>query len=201
MIGTTFNELQRLHYDRDMSDEQARQQLRQTFGNDTDAYIAALKKAWPRSTPQDLLSIDWLFRPKTLITADAIAESRNAPTYMYMFNWRSPLSKGSVHGAELMFCFNTLHHSKHDLPQPTDEDLKLADLMSSVWAQFAHNGNPNTKGLPQWKPYTPKNGEMMVFDYKCAVRNNPDRNLQQLINKHCFKQLDEVNKRSAGKRR
>ncbi|MBQ1665404.1 MAG: carboxylesterase family protein, partial [Bacteroidaceae bacterium] len=136
------------------------------------------------------------FRPKTLVTADAIAESRKAPTYMYMFTWRSPLTKGSVHGAELMFCFNTLHHSKRELPEPTDEDLKLADLMSGVWAQFAHNGNPNTKGLPRWQPYTAKNGEMMVLDYRCHVRNNPDRQLQDIINRHCFKQLDEFrNKR------
>ncbi len=197
LIGTTFNELQRLQYNRDMTMQEATETLEKTFDTDTQQYIAAMKEAWPGCTPQDMLSIDWLFRPKTLITADAIAETRNAPTYMYMFNWRSPLSKGSVHGAELMFCFNTLHHSKRDLPQPTDEDLKLADLMSSTWAQFAHDGNPNTQGLPSWQPYTPKNGEMMVFDYNCHIRNNPDRHLQQIINKHCFKQLDEFRKKSS----
>ena len=94
-----------------------------------------------------------------------------------------------------MFCFNTLHHAKNDLPQPSDEDLKLADLMSSAWAQFAHNGNPNIEGLPHWQPSTPQNGEMMVFVYNCSIRNNPDRDLQKIINNHCFKQLDEFNKR------
>lgn len=196
MIGTTFNELQRLQYNNDLSLENAREVLQSTFEEDTDEYIAAMYEAWPGCSPQDMLSIDWLFRPKTLITADAIAESRNAPTYMYMFTWRSPLSKGSVHGAELMFCFNTLHHSKRDLPQPTKEDLKLADLMSNVWAKFAHDGNPNIEGLPLWKPYTVKEGDTMIFDYQCSVRNNPDRKLQQIINKHCFKQLDEFRKRN-----
>ena len=195
MIGTTFNELQRLQYNKDITINEAKESLKNTFGNNTEDYIKAMKKAWPGCTPQDMLSIDWLFRPKTLITADAIAETRNAPTYMYMFTWRSPLTKGSVHGAELMFCFNTLHHAKNDLPQPSDEDLKLADLMSSAWAQFAHNGNPNIEGLPHWQPYTPQNGEMMVFDYNCSIRNNPDRDLQKIINNHCFKQLDEFNKR------
>jgi para-nitrobenzyl esterase len=196
MIGTTFNELQRLQYNNDRSLENARDVLQSTFEEDTDEYIAAMYEAWPGCTPQDMLSIDWLFRPKTLITADAIAESRNTPTYMYMFTWRSPLSKGSVHGAELMFCFNTLHHSKRDLPQPTKEDLKLADLMSNVWAKFAHDGNPNIEGLPLWKPYTVKEGDTMIFDYQCSVRNNPDRKLQQIINKHCFNQLDEFRKRN-----
>ena len=196
MIGTTFNELQRLHYDQEMTLNQAKEALKPTFGDETDAYVNAFAEAYPDFTYQDLLSIDWLFRPKTIITADAIAESRKAPTYMYMFTWRSPLNNGSIHGHELKFCFNTLHRAKNDLPNPTDEDLRLADQMSSVWAQFAHNGNPNIDGLPAWKPYTAENGELMVFTHRCYIRNNPDRELEEIINRHCFRLLDEFNKSS-----
>lgn len=193
LIGTTFNELQRLQYDQPLTMDQAREQLQKTFGDETDAYVKAFAKAYPDYTPQDLVSIDWLFRPKTLITADAMAGGGNM--YMYMFTWRSPVNKGSVHGHELKFCFNTLHHSPNELPQPTADDLKLADTMSSVWAQFAHHGNPNIDGLPAWKPYTAKNGEMMVFNYQCGIRNNPDRELEAIIDRHCFKQLDEFRKK------
>ena len=193
LIGTTFNELQRLQYDQPMTMDQAREQLQKTFGDETDAYVKAFAKAYPDYTPQDLVSIDWLFRPKTLITADAMAGGGNM--YMYMFTWRSPVNKGSVHGHELKFCFNTLHHSPNELPQPTAGDLKLADTMSSVWAQFAHHGNPNIDGLPAWKPYTAQNGEMMVFNYQCGIRNNPDRELEAIIDRHCFKQLDEFRKK------
>ena len=191
LIGTTFNELQRLSYNQSMTMDDARNQLVKTFGDETDAYIKAFADAYPDYTPQDLVSIDWLFRPKTIITADAIAESRKAKTYMYMFTWKSPVSKGSVHGAELKFCFNRLHHSHSDLPSPSKEDLTLADLMSSAWAQFAATGNPNIEGLPAWQPYTARNGEMMIFDYNCRIRNNPDRRLEQIIDRHCFRQLDE----------
>ena len=193
LIGTTFNELQRLQYDQPMTMDQAREQLQKTFGDETDAYVKAFAKAYPDYTPQDLVSIDWLFRPKTLITADAMAGGGNM--YMYMFTWRSPVNKGSVHGHELKFCFNTLHHSPNELPQPTADDLKLADTMSSVWAQFAHHGNPNIDGLPAWKPYNAQNGEMMVFNYQCGIRNNPDRELEAIIDRHCFKQLDEFRKK------
>ena len=193
LIGTTFNELQRLQYDQPLTMDQVREQLQKTFGDETDAYVKAFAKAYPDYTPQDLVSIDWLFRPKTLITADAMAGGGNM--YMYMFTWRSPVNKGSVHGNELKFCFNTLHHSPNELPQPTADDLKLADTMSSVWAQFAHNGNPNIDGLPAWKPYTAQNGEMMVFNYQCGIRNNPDRELEAIIDRHCFKQLDEFRKK------
>ena len=194
MMGTTFNELQRLHYKRELSLDEARGELQQTFGDDTDAYIKAFAKAHPAYTPQDLLSIDWLFRPKTLITADAItaAPSPLIPNlYMYMFTWRSPASLGSVHGNELCFCFNRLHQAPNIVPHPTAEDLRLADIMSSVWAQFAHNGNPNINGLPAWHPYTKENGELMVFDHRCYIRNNPDRELEEIIDRHCFRQLDE----------
>ena len=44
--------------------------------------LAALAKAWPDFIPQDLPSIDWLFRAKTVITADAASASKN---------WKSPL--------------------------------------------------------------------------------------------------------------
>ena len=195
LIGTTFNELQRLRYDLPMTQDEARQELFRTFGFDTNNYISAFAATYPNYTPQDLLSIDWLFRPKTIITADAICETRQAPTYMYMFTWRSPVNKGSVHGYELKFCFNTLHHAGNELPHPTEDDLRLAQIMSNVWAQFAHTGNPNIDGLPAWHPYTRENGELMEFDYQCVVRHNHDRRLAEIINKHCFRQLDDFRDR------
>ncbi len=191
LIGTTLNELQRLRYGQDMTMEEAKKQLEPTFGDDTEDYVKHFGETYPDYTPQDLLSIDWLFRPKTIITADAVAETRKAPTYMYMFTWRSPTNHGSVHGNELSFCFNRLHHAGNMLPKPSDKDLRLADVMSSVWAKFAHDGNPQTSDVPVWKPYTAKGGDCMIFDYNCYVRNNHDRKLEEIINRHCFKQLDE----------
>ena len=82
MIGTTFNELQRRVYGTPMTLGQAKEQLEPTFGDRVDEYVEAFAEAWPDYTPQDLLSIDMMFRPKTLITADAVATARKAPTYM-----------------------------------------------------------------------------------------------------------------------
>ena len=206
LIGTTFNELQRLRYDKEMTQDEARRELFRTFGFDANGYLGAFAEAWPNHSPQDLLSIDWLFRPKTIITADAVTMHRAqlapqpSPLYMYMFTWKSPVNKGSVHGHELKFCFNTLHHAANELPQPTEYDLRLADTMSSVWAQFAHNANPNIEGLPAWHPYTKENGELMVFDYQCAIRNNPDRRLAQIIDRHCFEQLDDFRAKQSSRK-
>ena len=67
--------------------------------------------------------------------------------------------------------------------------------MSSVWAQFAKTGNPQIQELPVWHPYTAENGELMVFNHRCYIRNNPDRELEQIIDRHCFKQLDAFRSR------
>lgn len=191
LMGTTFNELQRLQYNRELTLKQAREELLETFGNETDAYIEAFGKAWPNYSSQDLLSIDRLFRPKTLITLDAIGGNRQASTYAYLFTWRSPVNRGSVHGNELCFCFNRLHQAPNIVPEPTSDDLRLADTMSNIWSAFAHTGNPNIDGLPSWQPYTKENGELMILDYNCELRHNHDRELEEIIDRHCFHQLDE----------
>lgn len=191
IIGTTFNELQPLTYNRQLTLEEATKALEPVFGDRTQEYINAFGTAWPQHSPSDLLSADRLFRPKTIITADSTAARWNAPVYTYMFTWRSPVNKGSVHGHELKFCFNTLNHAGNELPNPSASDQRLADIMSDAWAAFAHTGNPNIAALPDWRPYTASNGEMMVFDYNCYIRNNPDRHLESIINEHCFKQLKE----------
>ncbi|MCQ2095553.1 MAG: carboxylesterase family protein [Bacteroidaceae bacterium] len=191
VIGTTFNELQRGQYHRQMTLDEAKQAVSATFGDDTDDFADALAEAWPDFVPQDLPSIDPMFRAKTLVTIDTASSSRTAPVYNYMFTWKSPLNGVSAHGAELNFCFNTLHHAGSDLPDPSADDLLLADRMAQAWANFAHTGNPNVEGLPVWHPYTRQNGECFIFDVKPCVRNDFDRRLQDIINRHCFKRLDE----------
>ncbi len=212
MMGTTFNELQRSRYNQPLTFEQARKELQKTFGDETDAYISAFCEAYVNNNceeipvgrqsvfPTDLLCIDWLFRPKTLITTDDIGGKRKADTYVYMFTVnesdnRGP--KGSAHGAELKYCFDVLHHYTNQLSAKTIEaNKRWATTMIDVWAKFAHDGNPNCEGLPvTWHPYTKENGELLEFGgTNVSLHNNHDRRLEEIINRHCFKQLDEFNK-------
>ena len=214
MIGTTFNELQRVRYGQKITFEQARKELERTFGDETDAYISAYMEAYPLGTyerlPQDLLCIDWLFRPKTLITADAVGGKRKADTYVYLYTVEEGAAgvKGSAHGAELKYCFDVLHHyTKQLTAQEITYNKPWADLLSAVWAQFAHTGNPDSPEIrnsapfpvlrsdPAWEPYTKENGCLMEFgDPLNFIRYNHDRKLEEIINRHCFKQLDEFNK-------
>ena len=203
MIGTTFNELQRARYGQQITLEQARTELQRTFGDETDAYISAFCEAYPQKSlgqlPADLLCIDWLFRPKTIITADAIGGKRKADTYVYMYTVGESDNrgyKGSAHGAELKYCFDVLHHYNNQLsPSTLDANQIWATRLSDVWAQFAHTGNPDSAGSYGWHPYTQENGELLEFGgVQPTLRHNHDRKLEEIIDRHCFKQLDEFRK-------
>ena len=152
MIGTTFNELQRRVYGTPMTLDEAKAQLKPTFGDRVDEYVAAFAEAWPDYTPQDLLSVDMMFRPKTLITADAVATTRKAPTWMYMFTWKSPADQGSVHGYELNFCFNTPELHGRVLPEPSEADRRLAENMSRSWPISPSRATPTWKAFRNGSP-------------------------------------------------
>jgi para-nitrobenzyl esterase len=185
MIGSTLNELMRTFYgEKDMTLQQAKDSLEIEYGDKTDQYIELFSKAYPDYTPQDLLSIDNVFRPFTIRTADARAMETSTPLYVYFLAWKSPVdsaSRGSFHGLDIPLAFNNVD-LRPDWTGNSDEAWKLAGNMSSAWINFVKEGNPNVEGvLPDWEPYTAENGTTMYFDAECRIVNNHDRELMNFI--------------------
>jgi para-nitrobenzyl esterase len=58
---------------------------------------------------------------------------------------------------------------------------KLSEKMSDALLQFMKTGNPNGGGLPLWPAFTVENGEAMILDDQCEVKNDPDREARKLI--------------------
>ncbi len=188
MLGTTLHEFTASTYVpmfRNISQEQAVEFCRQKYGEHTEAFLAAFEKAYPEYQPKDLIDTDFTFRPGTIAQADIKAGQGGAPVYMYMFGWESPVMDGilrSTHCMEIPFVFNnaTRHAS---MTGGGAEALKLADVMSGAWINFARTGNPNASGLPEWPAYTPKNGALMFFDNECEVKYSHDRELIGVISR------------------
>lgn len=74
------------------------------------------------------------------------------------------------HSSELFYTFASLRKGENgqgNIPpvRPwTDFDIRLADMVSSYWANFIRTGNPNEEGLPQWPVSDENYGWMELGD-------------------------------------
>jgi para-nitrobenzyl esterase len=86
------------------------------------------------------------------------------PVYTYFWTHAPPEPthdiRGAYHGSERYYVFDSLANFK--LPW-TSQERKIADMMSSYWADYAKNGNPNGRGLPHWAAFDPKSGTVMTL--------------------------------------
>lgn len=185
MIGSTLNELMPTVYgEKDLTLEQAKERLKKTYGDNTNKYVELFAEAYPNYTPQDLLSVDTVFRPFTIRTADARAEESSAPLYVYFLAWKSPVdsaSKGSFHGLDIPLAFYNVD-LRPGWTGNTEEAWALSDKMSDAWLNFAKTANPNVEGkLPQWDTYSKENGTTMYFDNQSRITHNHDRALMSFI--------------------
>lgn len=183
LIGTTFNELMRTTYsEKDLTLDEVRERLKKSYGVKTDKFIELFSKAYPDFTPHDLLSIDTVFRPYTIMVADAKASLNRAPVYAYFLAWKSPVnngSGGSFHGLDIPLAFNNIILGKH-WTGTSSEAYKIADEMSSAWINFAKTGKPGVNHS-DWPAYTKKDGTTMLFDTKTKIVRNHDQELMNLI--------------------
>jgi para-nitrobenzyl esterase len=58
--------------------------------------------------------------------------------------------------------------------EPSPEDLRLSDKISSYWVNFAITGDPNGPGLPEWPAFAEDNQKVMVFDKAPSARPVPN---------------------------
>ncbi|WP_183568704.1 carboxylesterase/lipase family protein [Mucilaginibacter sp. SP1R1] len=164
--------------------DEAKAYLQKKYGDKTDTYIAEVKKAYPNTVkPADYIDIDLTtFRPGVVRQANEKSAFGGAPVYMYQFAWPSPVMDGmykSVHCMDIAFEFNNISRCE-EFTGGGKEAYALSAKMSQAWINFARNGNPNAKGLPEWPKYTEANGATMIFDNQCIIKSSPDKTLLQM---------------------
>ncbi|MDJ1479591.1 carboxylesterase/lipase family protein [Cytophagaceae bacterium YF14B1] len=185
MVGSTKNEFMASLRDpslRTASQDEIKARLQKQYGEKTDAYLAAVKKAYPADTrPTDLIDIDDMFRRGAIKQAD-LKSTGKAPVYMYLFTWQSPVQDGeykAVHCMEIAFAFNNISRCE-EMTGGGKEAIALAQKVSQAWINFAKTGNPNHKGLPVWQKYTPANGATMIFDNQCVEKYHHDKEFLEI---------------------
>jgi para-nitrobenzyl esterase len=145
--------------------------------DDAARVIERYRRARPKDTLRDLvlaIATDHAMRMPSLVTADRKVAQNAAPVFVYLFTWETPVLGGklkSPHALEIPFVFDTVQTSGLTGDSPTR--FALADKMSRAWLAFAHKGNPNHEGIPNWPPYSVEQRPTMIFNDQCKVENDP----------------------------
>lgn len=161
-----------------LDEAELKARLKPIAGEAADNLIAIYRKNRPTASPSDLfflITSDQRIRMGAITQAERKAALGRAPAYLYFFTWKAPIDGGkwrSPHTLEMPFVFET--YDKATVTGTGPERKVLADRVSGAWAAFARNGNPNHKGLPNWKAYTPSERATMIFDNECRVVNDPN---------------------------
>lgn len=147
---------------------------------EADKLIALYRKSRPKISTEHLYQIiasDYWMTADVATQAERKAAAGKAPVYLYYFDWETPVRGGklrSVHSLEIPFVFDNLHLAEPLVGKGTDL-APLATTISSAWARFAHTGDPNGKGLPNWPAFSDKTRSVMILNKTPRAVNDPRR--------------------------
>jgi para-nitrobenzyl esterase len=180
------------------------EQARQKFGAAADEYLklypagsdAQAAESRQRSTTEESMGLNMRIWAQATVKAGARA-------YIYYFTRITPggppvgttpdqLILGAPHGEDLAYVSNNI--GKPDAlknsdtfrnAQPAGHDIKLADMVSSYWVNFAKKLDPNGPGLPRWDTFDAAKSEMvMELGDKVGMRPHPDNAGIMFLEKH-----------------
>ena len=185
IFSTTFNENPINRDDaslENVSFDVVAEKLTGRYGDRAAEIVAAYCKLFPEMRPIEIWSMASSTRETVVFTANTKLD-QGAPVYMAWFGMGSPLFDGrhkAFHCSDISFWLRNTdlmitHTGGGKRPRA------LADKMSEALLHFMRTGDPNCKTLPFWPQYSSENGETMILNEVCTVKNDPDRAVRQLF--------------------
>jgi len=125
---------------------------RQRYGEAGEEFL----KLYPAATDQEAQAAQKQSAVDQALVAQylwARVRAKTASTKVYEYLWDHALpgpdsaKYGAFHSSELPYTLNNLQTSDRPF---TEDDRRIAAMMSSYWANFCATGDPNGKGLPLW---------------------------------------------------
>jgi len=111
-------------------------------------------------------------------------------TWVYELDWKTPIDNGkwgAPHTLDIPLALDNVAVAD-GMTGDGSQAVELAAQMSDTWIAFARTGNPNHKGLPEWRPYDLTKRLTMSFSSQSRVVNDPRGNERRLIEQVPYKQ-------------
>jgi len=174
LIGNTSLELGAFLGRGNITAAQFEQQIKAQYGPHADAMLSVYPHATDAEAAKSSkeISRDSMFGWSAWTWARLQSEKGKGKSFEYYFDYHAPDAGGAGHGSDVPFAFQTLATRRGE---PNPEDLKLTNIISSYWTNFAKTGNPNGPGLPEWPAFTESDQKVMVFDTAPGARPVPNR--------------------------
>jgi para-nitrobenzyl esterase len=152
----------------DVSLAEYKKQAQERYASTADEFL----KLYPASTDDDAKNA-YTHATWDLVRSGpyyySLWRAKNAKTKVFTYFWDHTLpgpdadKYGAFHTSEVPYVLNSI--SKSDRPF-TDADRKIADTMSTYWANFIKTGDPNGAGLAHWPSTSEAPGMTMELGNK-----------------------------------
>ncbi len=164
----------------EVSDAQLLEQARSRVGNYADELLNVYRNSYPKVSRRVLLLLlasDFSHRMDSIKLAERRFALHRAPTYMYRFDWETPVLNRlmlAAHSFEIPHVFDNAQLCS-GMTGGGPDAVAMASNMCSAWIAFARIGNPHHSALPDWPSYNTSTRATMLFNDVSVLSSDPGK--------------------------